>query len=148
MTRATVDRNGLEVLSEETCFALLASQWFGRVGVSVGALPAILPVAYVLDGRAVVFRTVAGSKLDAIGHGQVVCFQVDHAERETRRGWSVLVVGQAEEVLDPVERARLERIGIDGWPATEADRYVRLPATIVSGRGIGTPADTMTPTDW
>jgi uncharacterized protein len=141
VTTLAVDRNGLYVLSEEACFALLASQWFGRVGVSVGALPAILPVAYGLDDRSIVFRTVAGSKLDAIGHGQVICFQVDQAERDTHDGWSVQVIGQATEVVDPVECSRLATLRIDPWPSLDADRFVRLPATIVSGRAIGNPPD-------
>ena len=42
---------GLEVLSEDVAARLLASGAVGRVGVTIGALPAIFPVNYVVvDG--------------------------------------------------------------------------------------------------
>lgn len=131
-----VDRHGLEVLSDECCLALLRGQWLGRLAVSIGALPAILPVVYAVDGSSVVFRTVAGSKLEAIGHGQVVCFQVDDADRQTHRGWSVMIVGKAVEVTDPAERARFADLLPDAWPIDGADRFVRLSAQLVSGRRV------------
>ncbi len=130
-----VDRNGLEVLAEDECLSLLATAWLGRIGLSIGALPAILPVAYAVDQRTVVFRTVAGSKLDAIGRGEVVCFEVDHADVDTSSGWSVLMVGRASEVTDATELAALDRLGIASW-AVAADRYIRLDAAITSGRRV------------
>ena len=48
----------LRELSRARCFDLLATLAVGRVGVSVRALPAILPVAYVVVGERVVLRSV------------------------------------------------------------------------------------------
>ena len=59
------DRNGLHVLSRYECLHLLAAGHVGRIGLSVQALPVVLPVNYaVLDGG-VVLRSGAGTKLDA-----------------------------------------------------------------------------------
>src|SRR5678815_1304916 len=63
---------GLELLTEHDARALLASGEIGRVGITIGALPAIFPVNYrVIDG-AIVFRTAPGSKLSAAAEGAVV----------------------------------------------------------------------------
>ena len=60
-----MERADFETLNDDECFELLSSAWLGRVGISAGALPAILPVAYAVDGASVVFRTSTGSKLAA-----------------------------------------------------------------------------------
>lgn len=91
---------GLELLDEDAALMLLAGGDVGRVGITIGAMPAIFPVNYrVIDG-AVVFRTSAGSKMSAAAMGAVVAFEVDDYERDSRSGWSVLVVGRAEVVHD------------------------------------------------
>src|SRR6187200_2130512 len=65
----------LESLSEEECYYLLATSSIGRVGISVRALPEVLPVNYaVLDGD-VIIRTGAGTKLDAALTNAVVAFE-------------------------------------------------------------------------
>ena len=46
-----VDRIGLEVLDRQTCLELLATAPIGRVGLSIEALPVVLPVA----GKRVMF---------------------------------------------------------------------------------------------
>ena len=51
----------------------------GRVVFTDGGLPVVLPVTFVLDGDAVVFRTRAGSRLAGITSGSVLAFEVDDA---------------------------------------------------------------------
>lgn len=46
-----------ETLEAAECHALLARGNLGRVAVSIGALPVVLPVNYALDAGAIVFRT-------------------------------------------------------------------------------------------
>ena len=54
--------DGLEVLSEDECRALLSRADVGRLAITLSALPAIFPVNYrVIDGW-IVFRTAPGSK--------------------------------------------------------------------------------------
>lgn len=56
-----IDSAGFEVLDEEECYALLASVSLGRVGVTIDATPAILPVNYALIDHQVVFATGRGA---------------------------------------------------------------------------------------
>jgi len=122
--------HGLELLTEEDCRALLASGLIGRVGISVGALPAILPVNYsVVDGD-ILFRTGEGQKLRAALDHTIVAFEVDHADPLSHEGWSVLVVGVAEEVFDvPGSLA-----GPVPWARGERDHLVRIRPEMISGR--------------
>ena len=71
--------DGLELLSDEASMALLGTMGLGRVGVSVGALPAIFPVNYVVVRGDIIFRTGAGLKLRAALDHKVVAFQVDQS---------------------------------------------------------------------
>src|SRR5690242_2358427 len=70
-----LDRHGLELLTRVECLGLLASRGLGRVSVSMGALPVILPVAYRVAGEAVIIRTTPGTRLDAALANQVVAFE-------------------------------------------------------------------------
>ena len=58
-----------------------------------------MPVNYVLDAEAPVFRTDPGSKLDAAAESAPVAFEVDAAEEVIRTGWSVFR-GALAEVTD------------------------------------------------
>lgn len=128
---------GLDLLSESECYDLLASGAVGRVGVTVGALPVILPVNYRVVGHDVVFRTSPGTKLRAALDRAVIAFEVDAIDDERRTGWSVLAVGRAREVVDPDEVERLDELGLEPWAGDGArDRWVRLHPEFVSGRRI------------
>jgi nitroimidazol reductase NimA-like FMN-containing flavoprotein (pyridoxamine 5'-phosphate oxidase superfamily) len=127
---------GLELLEEEECLALLASSQVGRVGVSIGSLPAIFPVNFALVDGAVVFRTSDGTKLAAATEHAVVAFEVDHVEPESRGGWSVLALGVASVVADPAQEAALREVTLDPWAGGGRDHYVRIPIEMVSGRRI------------
>lgn len=132
-----LDRNGLVVLRREECLDLLGSSTLGRVAVTVGALPTILPVNFRLVDDQVVFRTGVGSKLDAATRGEVVAFEVDGIDPVEHTGWSVVVTGVVEEC----ELHRwVDGIVVDAIPRWAPDgdtRVVALSTEIVSGRRIG-----------
>lgn len=128
---------GLDLLTEPECYDLLASGSVGRVGVTVGALPVILPVNYSTVDRDIVFRTSPGTKLRAALDHAVVAFEVDALDEHNRHGWSVLMVGRAREVVDPEEVAQLDALGLEPWAGDGGrDRWVRLHPEFVSGRRI------------
>lgn len=133
------DRNGLEVLSYETCLEHLRSSTIGRVAIVEAGTPTIHPVAYAVDGTSVVFRSLVGSKLDAVERGRPVAFEIDAHDAEARTGWSVLVTGLADVVEDDEEIARLEGLGLDTWALTDASEanWVRLRADTITGRAAG-----------
>lgn len=130
------DRNGLEVLSRAECLELLPTVSVGRVALSIGALPVVLPVRFVVDGESVVFRTVSGSKLEAATRQAVVAFEADHIEPADETGWSVLLTGVAHHVEDPVALVGLRCLPLRPWIPVDADHFVRIPATTLTGRRI------------
>lgn len=131
----SVDRNGLELLSREECVALLSRHTLGRVGVSIAALPVVLAVHYGVFEGDVVFRTVEGTKLTGAVTNAVVAFEVDDIDGRGT-GWSVLVIGRAEIVDDPVERAAAEDVIPESWLPVVPGYVVRVRADVVSGRRI------------
>lgn len=128
-----VDR-GLELLTEDEARQLLANGEVGRIGISLGALPAIFPVNYRLVDGAIVFRTAAGSKLSAATAGSVVAFEVDDYGASDRSGWSVLAIGQAEVVDDRTLLDRVEATGLESFADGIRTAVVRIDPTFVSGR--------------
>ncbi len=128
---------GLELLDEDEARELLSIGEVGRVGVTIGAMPAIFPVNYrVIDG-AIVFRTSPGSKLSAAAAGAVVAFEVDDYQLVDRSGWSVLAVGSAEVVHDPTLVSRALAAGLEPLAgAAHRTTIVRIEPTFISGRRI------------
>lgn len=131
-----MDEAGLEVMDEAECLELLASCHVGRVAVTIGAVPAVFPVNFaLLDGR-VVFRTGAGTKLDAALHNSVVAFEVDDVDPLYHGGWSVLVVGLADEVRDPAAMRRAMALPLAPWAPGDRPHVVALQPEFISGRRI------------
>lgn len=131
------ERAGLESLSREECFALLETVPVGRIVFTEGALPAIQPVNFVLDGRDVILRTGMGSKLAHAARSAVVAFEADEYDAETLAGWSVVLIGRAEVVGDERERRRLADLGLTPWALGSRPHYIRIRPEIVRGRRIG-----------
>lgn len=132
-----LDRNGLEVLERDECLRLLATATLGRVGVTTGALPSVLPVNFRLDGDRILFRTGAGTKLEAATDNAVVAFEVDEIDPGTRSGWSVVVTGVARALTD-VGLAEAQRLALARWAPGEDHRIVAISTELVSGRRIVT----------
>jgi nitroimidazol reductase NimA-like FMN-containing flavoprotein (pyridoxamine 5'-phosphate oxidase superfamily) len=126
---------GLEILRKDECERLLATQTVGRVGVC-GGRPGVFPVLFAILDDDVVFRTAPGEKLIAAALNRELVFEVDDFDVDTNSGWSVNVLGAAEEIEDPSERARAEALGLEPWAGEVRDRYVRIRANEVSGRRI------------
>jgi len=129
----TTDGHGLTVLDEATCFDLLGRESVGRLGFSAQALPVILPVNFVLQGRTIVFSSEDGEKLRAAEDRAVACFEIDWFDPIEHDGWSVLATGRLEPM--PVERATLLIAHpVGNWALDGQRHFVELPIEIVSGR--------------
>ena len=109
----------IDPLSPAECHRLLGTHTLGRVGITSGGLPVILPVHYVYHDGVIVFRTGTGTKLRAAVNGDVLAFEVDAYDAQSGRGWSVMVLGRAT-VL----------------PTDDAVHYVHLFCEVVTGRVI------------
>ena len=128
------DRNGMVVLSEDECMQRVRANGVGRIAVSVGALPAVIPINYAVRGGDVFFRTAPGTKLAAASRNAVVAFEVDHINRLDHSGWSVLIVGKSSEVVDTDELEALQDLPLTRWLESGDDTLVRISAELISGR--------------
>jgi uncharacterized protein len=124
-----------EILSEDECLDLLEEGWLGRVAVTMGALPAIFPVNYCAEDGAIYFLTGQGTKLAAAVRSAVVAFEVDEADIGSRQGWSVLVIGRAQEVhLEEAGSSAVSRLG--PWAPGDRSHLIRICPEFLSGRRI------------
>jgi nitroimidazol reductase NimA-like FMN-containing flavoprotein (pyridoxamine 5'-phosphate oxidase superfamily) len=121
--------------TREQCLALLASVPVGRVVYTDQALPAVMPMNFVLDGDEVVIHTASGSALTAAIRNAVV-------DPVTSSGWSITITGQARLVDDAEETARLSRLPLRPWLATANGQFISIPARHVAGRRLGPAART------
>ena len=125
---------GLELLTEEQARKLLTGGEIGRIGITVGGLPAIFPVNYRMIDGAIVFRTAPGSKLSAAAEGAVVAFEVDDYQLTDRSGWSVLAVGRAEVVHDLDVTFKVLAADLEPFADGSRSAIVRIEPTFLSGR--------------
>jgi nitroimidazol reductase NimA-like FMN-containing flavoprotein (pyridoxamine 5'-phosphate oxidase superfamily) len=132
-----VDGSGIGVMDHEECMARLRRASVGRVAVTIGAVPAVFPVNFGLfDDGTVVFRTGTGTKLDAATRNAVIAFEVDEVDPLYHEGWSVLVVGVADELRDPVLLEQAHRLPLAPWAPGARDHFVCLRPEVVTGRRI------------
>lgn len=100
------------------------------------ALPAIVPVTFVLHADCVVMRTSRTTSLAAaVARGGVLAFEVDDFDPVTRCGTSVVVVGLPELVTETAQRARIHLV-LEPWAPGHHDVWIRLPLTMVTGRSV------------
>jgi nitroimidazol reductase NimA-like FMN-containing flavoprotein (pyridoxamine 5'-phosphate oxidase superfamily) len=135
-SKPDLDRNGLEVLDRTECLRLLATATLGRIGISSGALPVILPINFRLVGDRIVFRTTSGTKLDAATRGSVVAFEVDAMDPFEHTGWSVMVTGVARQITEPSELDGVRPQHVARWAPSGEDCIVSVSTDMVTGRRI------------
>ncbi len=126
---------GVGALSPDECVTFLRSSQVGRIAVSIGALPVILPVNYLAFDDAVWFGAPADGPLLRASVGSVVAFEADGYDAIGGFGWSVLVRGVAVEVTEPGELEAVRSRFVDAGPLVEPfDRFVVVPATMLTGQ--------------
>ena len=119
--------------------ALLRGGVFGRMAVIAPDGPHVVPVNYAVVGDAVVVRTEEGSVLGTHAPGAVGAFEVDHVDYENHHGWSVVVRGVVEPVIDPVELRRIASTWSPRpWATGGRPLHLRLVWHEIHGRRIGT----------
>ncbi len=124
-------------LSPAECLERLRHHGFvGRLGFVIDGRPMILPLNYVVDGEAIVFCTEPGTKLDALRDGAPVVFEIDESRPLYRSGWSVLVSGEAREVTNPDELARLRHGPLKSWAVSPKAHWVSIAIRDITGREI------------
>ena len=122
------------MLDRQQCLDLLATATLGRVGVTSGALPTVLPVNFLLHGERILIRSGAGTKLDAALRNAVVAFEADDFDPVDHSGWSVVVTGVARAITDPEELVSVEALPLARWAPAGDEHVVSISTDMVSGR--------------
>jgi nitroimidazol reductase NimA-like FMN-containing flavoprotein (pyridoxamine 5'-phosphate oxidase superfamily) len=137
---APTDHAGTEVLRTSECLSLLESRPIGRLGFVEAGQVSILPVRYMMDSGQVVFRSSVGAKLDAAVRWQSVAFEVDDWDPRDRTGWSVLIHGVANEVIDEARREALNARNLDEWVINDRPKaWIEIRPNEITGRRILPP---------
>ena len=135
----TSDRNGLQMLSGQECLTMLAERNFGRIGLSINALPAILPVNYRLVDGVIVILSANGTKLSAAINHSVVAFEVDEFSDQEEFGWSVLAIGVAFALEEEPELLAKLSQPMPVWIDVDRATLIGIRPDIISGRRISGP---------
>lgn len=133
----TTTRLTISPMSVEECWTELRSVSMGRIGITISALPVILPIFFGVDTDSVVFRSTWGTKLAAATVGSVVAFEADRFDPETDEGWSVVIQGVAREVTG--EEVDLLESLLPPKTVTGPDqvyRHVRVTPATITGRWV------------
>ena len=136
MAGMELDHAGLEILPRGECLALLSTVPIGRIGLSLSALPVVLPVNFAVHGDDVIVRTSHGSKFSAALANSVVALEADHYDTMGHNGWSGLVQGSSRVVDDIGELERLRRLPLRPWANPDTDRFIAISTDLVSGRRV------------
>jgi hypothetical protein len=128
------DDSSLTQLTRTECLHLMTSVPMGRIIYTRQALPAVELVNFALDVGDIVIRTERSAKLAAAIRGAVVAFEVDSMDTARRAGWSVTAIGHSQEVTDPDQIARLERMGLSSWAPGDRKHFIRISPEILNGR--------------
>jgi len=125
-------------MTVEDCEGRLAAAALGRLGVIVDGRPQIFPVNHVYDARSrsIAFPTNDRTKLHAALGWPWVAFEVDGLEPDGTSGWSVMVLGRAEEITDADEVTRLAAQRSAPWAGGPTARWIRIVPTSTTGRVI------------
>jgi nitroimidazol reductase NimA-like FMN-containing flavoprotein (pyridoxamine 5'-phosphate oxidase superfamily) len=131
------------VMERGDCLHFLGQSSIGRIAFTAGALPAIRPLPYALDGEDVLVSTRSSSLAQRL-HGQVVAFAVDEAATATALGWSVVVTGLAH--LLPQEHLVAQHLAAEGFTSgpgplrvhQQDEHLVRIAPGMITGRWLDT----------
>jgi nitroimidazol reductase NimA-like FMN-containing flavoprotein (pyridoxamine 5'-phosphate oxidase superfamily) len=125
-----------EILDDDECLTLLSREPVGRLALSSGALPVVLPVNFTLVDRTIVFASAPGLKVDAAQAGVVACMEVDGYDVWSHGGWSVLATGRLREITDLERLTQAQGLPLSPWAVRDPNHYIELKIELLSGRRI------------
>jgi nitroimidazol reductase NimA-like FMN-containing flavoprotein (pyridoxamine 5'-phosphate oxidase superfamily) len=126
----------LVALDPVECRRLLLQHQVGRIAVTIGRQPHIVPVTYAADADGnVVFRTGPDTVLTKVDL-ELVAFEIDGVDNQTKTGWSVCVHGFGREITDDDDQiARLlrQKLGAS-WAPGQRPRWFAISPREFTGR--------------
>ncbi len=132
-------RHVIDPIEPAECWELLATVEVARLVHVVDDQPHITVVNATVDDGTIVVRCTPGSRLaTALARpDSPVLVEADHLDAASRTGWSVVVRGRMQAVLDRVETARLDRTQPPSWLLGDTGgTWLRLSADEISGRRV------------
>jgi hypothetical protein len=118
-------------LSRDHALRLLCTVTVGRVFVHHHALPVVLPVSFRLINAAVVMPVLPGGRIAvAAERREVMAFEADYLDPDSRVGWSVVVTGVATPIAEHAHVA----VASASWAPQGRTTLLQLPVTDVIGR--------------
>ena len=124
----------LDVLNRRQCLDLLQGVRVGRLVFTENGLPEVQPVNFRLWRDDVVIRVAGGAKLAAATDKQVVAFEADELDPDLRTGWSVTIVGRAQELTEVDELVEVAGTFVEPWAEGRRDHFVRIRSEKITGR--------------
>jgi len=125
-------------LDRPTCLSLLSSVGLGRVGLSVDALPVIMPVGFRIDGDRIVFALRPGDEVAGALDDVVVAFEADDVDPVTGAGWTVLVQGPARVVTHGAGYSGADWVLLGREGSRHAPELVSVSTDVMTGWLTGT----------
>ncbi|RAN76714.1 flavin-nucleotide-binding protein [Bacillus sp. SRB_336] len=122
------------ILTSEQCWKLLSETSVGRLAVTVNGRPDVFPVNYQVDAGSLIFRTGAGTKIEAMEADPRIAMEADAVSAEFGIAWSVVVKGRAEVSTSDTKALNETVRGLFPWQGVGKDRLVRIVPETVSGR--------------
>ncbi|MET3922229.1 pyridoxamine 5'-phosphate oxidase family protein [Arthrobacter sp. UYEF20] len=121
-------------LSMDQCWTLLDTEVVGRVALIVDGHPEIFPVNFVLERRAIVFRSAGGTKLWGAVTAKPAAFEIDGYDVHEQMAWSVVARGEIELIESLAEKQAVDALLLEPWQPGDKDYYVRLSPKALTGR--------------
>lgn len=130
-----------EQLDRSEALRLLGTVSLGRIVFTHQALPAIRPMSHVVDGEDVLVRLDEGASHASLvatpgEPGIVLAYEADAIDPDTHLGWSVVVVGYTELIVNRDEAERLAAL-LDPWMKQPMADVLRIRSELVTGFRLG-----------
>jgi nitroimidazol reductase NimA-like FMN-containing flavoprotein (pyridoxamine 5'-phosphate oxidase superfamily) len=116
---------------------LLSEHTVGRVAWGAPDGPQLVPVNYAYYNKTIVFRTVPDGVLSQLARRTNVAFEIDWVDEEARTGWSVVVRGAAERVMQDFDLVELwTKAGPVPWAAGNRTLHIAISPRTITGREV------------
>ena len=123
---------------DERCLALLGRSRFGRIALSLRAMPVVVPVRYTLNDGDLLFAS-SGDQLSKALHENIAALQADGFEEDSGMRWTVFATGPVRRVegFQDLVLAGSSLSALNIASLEEGDLF-RLKPAILSGRWMET----------
>jgi nitroimidazol reductase NimA-like FMN-containing flavoprotein (pyridoxamine 5'-phosphate oxidase superfamily) len=124
-------------IPREECERLLSQHTVGRVAWNAPDGPQLLPVNYAYNNKTIVFRTVPDGVMSQLERRTNVAFEIDGVDEDARTGWSVVIRGTAERVMQNFDLVELwTKAGPVPWAPGPRTVHIAITPRSIGGRAV------------